>query len=87
MWGLFLQYTVFEQLKDHLIEGNAVAATVSTQKVVKRSPVVLSAFQAFLVGALSKTVATILTYPAIRFGCNTRLVASLGCEKTSAIAF
>jgi len=61
-----IQYTVFEQLKDHLIEGNAVAATVSTQKVVKRSPVVLSAFQAFLVGALSKTVATILTYPAIR---------------------
>ncbi|KAF4357207.1 hypothetical protein G4B88_025085 [Cannabis sativa] len=55
-----IQYTVFDQLKQrHLGE-----------KLDKRdkgsSPEALSAFSAFLVGAISKSVATFLTYPAIR---------------------
>ena len=40
---------------------------VGTEKADKSSPKVLTAFQAFLVGALAKTVATIITYPAIRY--------------------
>lgn len=55
-----IQYTVFDQLKQRVLtrrqtgEGNTTA------------PEVLSAFTAFLLGAISKSVATILTYPAIR---------------------
>ncbi|EFJ08606.1 hypothetical protein SELMODRAFT_160785 [Selaginella moellendorffii] len=53
-----IQYTVFEQLKTRLLQ----------QRVRKAgsSPLVLSAFHAFLLGAISKTVATLITYPAIR---------------------
>ena len=61
-----LQYTVFEQLKDFLLRPEVVVEVVGTERVRKTSPKVLTAFQAFLVGALAKTVATILTYPAIR---------------------
>lgn len=59
-----LQYTVFDQLKQKLIQRqrrkNAEAGGGS-------SPVALSAFSAFLLGAISKSVATILTYPLIRW--------------------
>jgi hypothetical protein len=59
-----LQYTVFDQLKQKLIlrqrRKNAESAGDS-------SPVALSAFSAFLLGAISKSVATILTYPLIRY--------------------
>ncbi|CAI0551145.1 unnamed protein product [Linum tenue] len=46
-----IQYTVFDQLKLKLLKGNQAS---------------LSAFTAFLLGALSKSIATCLTYPAIR---------------------
>ncbi|XP_074592902.1 peroxisomal adenine nucleotide carrier 1-like [Curcuma longa] len=58
-----IQYTVFDQLKQRVLrrQSNKVA-TENT----KSSPASLSAFSAFLLGAISKSVATVLTYPAIR---------------------
>ncbi|XP_031103036.1 peroxisomal adenine nucleotide carrier 1-like [Ipomoea triloba] len=55
-----IQYTVFDQLKQRLLKDQ------QTSKGKDSSPVVLSAFSAFLLGALSKTIATIITFPAIR---------------------
>ncbi|KAL3538083.1 hypothetical protein ACH5RR_001449 [Cinchona calisaya] len=55
-----IQYTVFDQLKQKLLtskQGNNENGS---------SPVVLSALSAFVLGALSKSIATVLTYPAIR---------------------
>lgn len=52
-----IQYTVFDQLKNKLLNSN---------KILGSSPEALSASTAFLLGALSKTIATCLTYPAIR---------------------
>ncbi|KAI5076479.1 hypothetical protein GOP47_0009052 [Adiantum capillus-veneris] len=60
-----VQYTVFEQLKNRLVAKQG-AETAGSVHAVDTSPVVLSAFIAFLLGALSKTVATVVTYPAIR---------------------
>ncbi|GMH28466.1 hypothetical protein Nepgr_030309 [Nepenthes gracilis] len=55
-----IQYTVFDQLKHRLLErGSNKTGAVS-------SPEALSAFSAFMLGALSKSIATCLTYPAIR---------------------
>ncbi|XP_009349380.2 peroxisomal adenine nucleotide carrier 1 [Pyrus x bretschneideri] len=54
-----IQYTVFDQLKLRLLKGKDKSGKGS-------SPEALSAFTAFVVGAVSKTVATVLTYPAIR---------------------
>lgn len=55
-----IQYTVFDQLKQRLLR----------EKLDKRdngsSPEALSAFTAFVLGAVSKSIATFLTYPAIR---------------------
>lgn len=62
-----MQYTVFEQLKEHLLQPKVNSAVVVKGQAEIPSPILLSAFQAFLVGAISKTVATILTYPAIRY--------------------
>lgn len=56
-----LQYTVFDQLKQHLLKQKTAKAENTS------SPVVLSAFMAFLLGAVSKSVATVITYPAIRY--------------------
>jgi hypothetical protein len=58
-----IQYTVFDQLKQKLLVGqqNKLGKESSSS-----SPVALSAFSAFLLGAVSKSIATILTYPAIR---------------------
>lgn len=53
-----IQYTVFDQLKNRLLKTNARSS--------ESSPQALSASTAFLLGALSKTIATCLTYPAIR---------------------
>jgi hypothetical protein len=53
-----IQYTVFDQLKQRLLE--------SKQKDSGSSQLALSAFSAFLLGALSKSIPTVLTYPAIR---------------------
>ncbi|KAJ4772652.1 Peroxisomal carrier protein [Rhynchospora pubera] len=58
-----IQYTVFDQLKLRLLHGQNQKAQ-SSGAVSKA--VALSAFSAFVLGAISKTVATILTYPAIR---------------------
>lgn len=56
-----IQYTVFDQLKQKLLKKKMSQTTGATS-----SPEALSAFSAFLLGAVSKCVATILTYPAIR---------------------
>ncbi|KAE8677711.1 Peroxisomal adenine nucleotide carrier 1 [Hibiscus syriacus] len=55
-----IQFTVFDQLKQRLLKQKLKEAEHGS------SPVVLSAFTAFLLGAVSKSIATILTYPAIR---------------------
>ncbi|CAI5507827.1 unnamed protein product [Closterium sp. Naga37s-1] len=58
-----IQYTMFEQIKTRWLRRNAtLAATADTCG----PPPVLSAAAAFIIGALSKTIATIATYPAIR---------------------
>ena len=56
-----MQYTVFDQLKQKLLDGKLKKAGIGS------SPESLSAFSAFLLGAISKSIATVLTYPAIRF--------------------
>lgn len=56
-----IQYTVFDQLKQRLLKGKLSQKTGS-----ESSPEALSAFSAFMLGAVSKCVATCLTYPAIR---------------------
>lgn len=55
-----IQYTVFDQLKLRLLKGKQNKTDKGS------SPESLSAFSAFALGALSKSIATILTYPAIR---------------------
>ncbi|XP_057503591.1 peroxisomal adenine nucleotide carrier 1-like [Actinidia eriantha] len=55
-----IQYTVFDQLKQRLL----MAKQNTTDK--GSSLEALSAFSAFVLGAISKSVATVLTYPAIR---------------------
>ncbi|KAG6599251.1 Peroxisomal adenine nucleotide carrier 1, partial [Cucurbita argyrosperma subsp. sororia] len=55
-----IQYTVFDQLKQNILKGKQNKAEKGS------SPVVLSAFTAFVIGAISKSIATLLTYPAIR---------------------
>ncbi|GLT38293.1 hypothetical protein SLA2020_125500 [Shorea laevis] len=55
-----IQYTVFDQLKQRLLNRKQNKADNDA------SAVVLSAFSAFVLGAISKSVATVLTYPAIR---------------------
>jgi len=56
------QYTAFDQLKQRLLKGK------TSKKIgTKSSPEALSAFSAFMLGAVSKCVATCLTYPAIRW--------------------
>ncbi|KAF7150976.1 hypothetical protein RHSIM_Rhsim02G0021300 [Rhododendron simsii] len=56
-----IQYTVFDQLKQRLLKGPR-----SKKNDTEPSSEALSAFSAFLLGAVSKCVATCLTYPAIR---------------------
>ncbi|CAI0551143.1 unnamed protein product [Linum tenue] len=60
----FIKYTVFDQLKLKLLKGNQAS---------------LSAFTAFLLGALSKSIATCLTYPAIR--CKVMIQSADDAEK------
>ncbi|URE49284.1 potassium transporter [Musa troglodytarum] len=58
-----IQYTIFDQLKHRLLRrqsSNDLPANTES------SPAALSASTAFVLGAISKSVATILTYPAIR---------------------
>lgn len=58
-----IQYTVFDQLKQRLLRRTS-SGVLPTK--AESSPTSLSAFSAFLLGAISKSVATVLTYPAIR---------------------
>ncbi|KAI9099016.1 hypothetical protein K1719_024783 [Acacia pycnantha] len=68
-----IQYTVFDQLKQRALKNQ--------QNNVDRgsSPASLSAFMAFFLGAISKSVATVLTYPAIR--CKVMIQAADNEEK------
>ena len=59
-----MQYTVFDQLKQRLLKRR------QSKKILlatESSPEALSAVSAFVLGAISKSVATIMTYPAIRY--------------------
>lgn len=56
-----IQYTVFDQLKEKLLAGQ-----LSNHSGEESSRQALSAFSAFALGAVSKCVATCITYPAIR---------------------
>ncbi|RCV17863.1 hypothetical protein SEVIR_3G260700v4 [Setaria viridis] len=58
-----IQYTVFDQLKQRIIQRQRRKNGGSTED---NSRVALSAFSAFLLGAVSKSIATVLTYPLIR---------------------
>ncbi|GAB2266548.1 NAD(+) salvage pathway protein [Dionaea muscipula] len=56
-----IQYTVFDQLKQRLLLRKKRNETGT-----ESSPEALSAFAAFVLGAVSKSIATCLTYPLIR---------------------
>uniref|UniRef100_A0A2P2IWL5 Peroxisomal adenine nucleotide carrier 1-like isoform X1 n=1 Tax=Rhizophora mucronata TaxID=61149 RepID=A0A2P2IWL5_RHIMU len=64
-----IQYTVFDQLKQRLLQGQ-----LSKRSSTEAFPEALSAFSAFILGAVSKCVATCITYPAIR--CKVMLQAA-----------
>nr|CAD1829451.1 unnamed protein product [Ananas comosus var. bracteatus] len=66
-----IQYTVFDQLKQRLLQRQRAKDSPSS---TESSPAALSALSAFILGAISKSVATILTYPAIR--CKVMIQAS-----------
>ncbi|KAL2324365.1 hypothetical protein Fmac_023423 [Flemingia macrophylla] len=53
-----IQYTAYDQLKQRKLKGKRTGT--------ESSPEALSAFSAFMLGAVSKCAATCLTYPAIR---------------------
>ncbi|KAA0061712.1 hypothetical protein IC582_009969 [Cucumis melo] len=71
-----IQYTVFDQLKQRLLRTK-----LTHESGIESSPEALSAFSAFVLGALSKCVATILTYPAIR--CKIVIQAAESDEETN----
>ncbi|XP_042482222.1 peroxisomal adenine nucleotide carrier 1-like [Macadamia integrifolia] len=56
-----IQYTVFDQLKGRMLKRQQ-----SNKVGGHSSKIALSAFSAFILGAVSKSIATFLTYPAIR---------------------
>ncbi|GJN14308.1 hypothetical protein PR202_gb01114 [Eleusine coracana subsp. coracana] len=68
---LLQKYTAFDQLKQRLVKRQKRKIAESTEG---SSPVVLSAFSAFLIGAIAKSIATVLTYPLIR--CKTMIQAA-----------
>ncbi|KAJ1262744.1 hypothetical protein BS78_09G133400 [Paspalum vaginatum] len=57
-----IQYTAFDQLKQRLIQRQRRKSGSKEDN----SRVALSAFSAFVLGAISKSIATVLTYPLIR---------------------
>ncbi|KAF3336900.1 peroxisomal adenine nucleotide carrier 1-like protein [Carex littledalei] len=72
-----IQYTVFDQLKLRLLrEKNQNARSNGAVS----NAVALSAFSAFMLGAISKTAATIMTYPAIR--CKVMIQSATDEEKS-----
>lgn len=56
-----IQYTVFDQLKQKMLKGK-----MRKKRDSESSPEALSAFSAFVLGAVSKCIATCVTYPAVR---------------------
>lgn len=54
-----VQYTVYDQLKQRVLRRQTVHSTTKSEND-------LSALSAFLLGAVSKSIATFVTYPAIR---------------------
>lgn len=56
-----IQYTVFDQLKQRMLKGQ-----MRKKRDSESSPESLSALSAFVLGAVSKCIATCVTYPAIR---------------------
>ncbi|XP_065863388.1 peroxisomal adenine nucleotide carrier 1-like [Euphorbia lathyris] len=66
-----IQYTVFDQLKHRLLKQQQQLSRASDKD---SSPEALSAFTAFVLGAVSKCIATCVTYPAIR--CKVMLQAA-----------
>ncbi|CAN6467868.1 unnamed protein product [Victoria cruziana] len=71
-----IQYTVFDQLKQRMLKRQELRGLTAETA----SPQALSAFSAFLLGALSKSIATFVTYPAIR--CKVMIQASDPKEET-----
>eukprot|EP00245_Coleochaete_scutata_P016875 TRINITY_DN8061_c0_g1_i4.p1 TRINITY_DN8061_c0_g1~~TRINITY_DN8061_c0_g1_i4.p1 ORF type:complete len:292 (+),score=35.20 TRINITY_DN8061_c0_g1_i4:109-984(+) len=71
-----IQYTVFEQMRDRLLNRERLKKSRTSDG--HAPPAVLSAASAFLLGALSKTIATVCTYPAIR--CKVMLQAERKAE-------
>ncbi|KAL2349262.1 hypothetical protein Fmac_003262 [Flemingia macrophylla] len=70
-----IQYTVFDQLKLRALKNKQNGTDKGT------SAASLSAFMAFLLGAISKSIATCITYPAIR--CKVIIQASDSDEASS----
>jgi len=58
-----IQYTAFDQFKQRILHRQRRKNAGSAED---NSGVALSAFSAFLLGAVSKSIATVLTYPLIR---------------------
>ncbi|CAI9118556.1 OLC1v1020143C1 [Oldenlandia corymbosa var. corymbosa] len=56
-----IQYTVFDQLKQRMLKGK-----MRKKGDLESAPQALSALSAFLLGAVTKCIATCITYPAIR---------------------
>ncbi|KAF3784030.1 Peroxisomal adenine nucleotide carrier 1 [Nymphaea thermarum] len=73
-----IQYTVFDQLKQRLLRHQSSNRTDPVTEAP--SPQALSAFSAFVLGALSKCIATFFTYPAIR--CKVTIQAPEPKEET-----
>ncbi|MCO5608299.1 hypothetical protein L7F22_062505 [Adiantum nelumboides] len=73
-----IQYTVYEQLRQRILRSNSSQTLRVNRSSSDTSPLVLSALSAFLLGALSKTIATVVTYPAIR--CKVLLQAAMSEE-------
>ncbi|KAJ7954924.1 peroxisomal adenine nucleotide carrier 1-like [Quillaja saponaria] len=71
-----IQYTVFDQLKQRLLKRK-----LSKKTGTESSREALSALSAFMLGAVSKCVATCLTYPAIR--CKVKIQAAESDEDGS----
>ncbi|KAM7488638.1 hypothetical protein LguiB_026122 [Lonicera macranthoides] len=74
-----IQYTAFDQLKNKILAGK-----LSKNRGAEPSPQALSAFSAFVLGAVSKCIATCLTYPAIRCKVTIQSVESDDDEKDEA---
>uniref|UniRef100_M1AI51 Peroxisomal membrane protein pmp34 n=1 Tax=Solanum tuberosum TaxID=4113 RepID=M1AI51_SOLTU len=57
-----IQYTAFDQFKQRMLKGK-----MKSNRGVESRPESLSAFSAFVLGAVSKCFATCITYPLIRY--------------------